>query len=945
MTGRGRGFLLKKIEDENAADEQSDVGSSISTFPILGRGGRGMKLPTQSLSTPQQTTTDTTSDSDSNVSAFPLVGRGRGILSTLGRGTTSSEPKSSESDPIEQAKQFATGQFDDLSSPKKISSSSGRGRSSGLITDEKESAKSLIEGLQKVTIEAPKQPSPEKVEPIPSIEKEPEEVVDESVVLKHGSKGTPFTALTNCIMLKCDKDFGVFEYEVRFLPEIDNIQHRYKYLGQLREQIGSVKTFDGVTLYLPKQLPDHTTSYTAAIEGQNEVEVKIIYRRKKRLGECIHLYNVLFERIMRDLKYQRVGRKCFDPSSPKEIKQHKLEVWPGYVKSVEEQEGGIMLLLDVSHRVLSQKTCLEYMSECAEKFRQNYQDMVKKALIGHVVLTRYNNKTYRIDDIDFTKNPTAKFMKGDTEIDYCAYYKQHYNKIIKDMKQPLLIHREDVRVPGQTAKKEMVFCLIPELCYVTGLTDEMRSQFTIMKDLAVYTKLAPFQRVAAYKQYVDNINKHPEAKQKLTDWGLTLDSDPCQVTARVLNKEVVIFGQNKSFDIAPNADFSRNATSCEVLEPVNLQNWILIYTKNDSKTAESFENILMKVCGPTGIRCAPPRRNELPNDRTDTYVNKIKDCLKDKNIQIVVTIFPTLRDDRYSAVKTTLCKDNPCPSQCINSKTLRNEAKSRSIIQKILLQMNCKLGGTLWGIKIPLKNTMIVGIDTYHEANQKGNAVGGFVASMNSSFTKYNSIPTIQKKKEELLNGLIASMERTLRNYKQINSTLPDRIIIYRDGVGDGQLQHVETYEIPQFKEACERMCPGYSPKITFIVVQKRINHKFFKFIRDKPPAESYVNPPPGSVLDHTVTRRNAYDFFLCSQHVREGTVTPSHFIVLRDDNQFEPDIVQQLTYKLTYLYYNWPGAVRVPAPCQYAHKLAYLVGLAIKGKVDDSLTDKLFYL
>ena len=105
--------------------------------------------------------------------------------------------------------------------------------------------------------------------------------------------------------------------------------------------------------------------------------------------------------------------------------------------------------------------------------------------------------------------------------------------------------------------------------------------------------------------------------------------------------------------------------------------------------------------------------------------------------------------------------------------------------------MNCKLGGTLWGIKIPLKQTMIVGIDTYHEANQKGITVGGFVASMNSSFTKWNSIPTIQKKKEELVNGLIASMERTLRNYRQINQHLPERIIIYRDGKDEIKMLHL----------------------------------------------------------------------------------------------------------------------------------------------------------
>ena len=28
-------------------------------------------------------------------------------------------------------------------------------------------------------------------------------------------------------------------------------------------------------------------------------------------------------------------------------------------------------------------------------------------------------------------------------------------------------------------------------------------------------------------------------------------------------------------------------------------------------------------------------------------------------------------------------------------------------------------------------------------------------------------------------------------------------------------------------------------------------------------------------------------------------------------------------SYKLTHMYFNWPGTVRVPAPCQYAHKVS----------------------
>ena len=35
---------------------------------------------------------------------------------------------------------------------------------------------------------------------------------------------------------------------------------------------------------------------------------------------------------------------------------------------------------------------------------------------------------------------------------------------------------------------------------------------------------------------------------------------------------------------------------------------------------------------------------------------------------------------------------------------------------------------------------------------------------------------------------------------------------------------------------------------------------------------------------------------------------------------------VELLTYKLCHLYFNYGGPIRVPAPVQYAHKLAYLV-------------------
>ena len=43
-----------------------------------------------------------------------------------------------------------------------------------------------------------------------------------------------------------------------------------------------------------------------------------------------------------------------------------------------------------------------------------------------------------------------------------------------------------------------------------------------------------------------------------------------------------------------------------------------------------------------------------------------------------------------------------------------------------------------------------------------------------------------------------------LRYYHRMNEKLPEKILIYRDGVGDGQLETVRDYELPQVRDACK---------------------------------------------------------------------------------------------------------------------------------------------
>ena len=153
------------------------------------------------------------------------------------------------------------------------------------------------------------------------------------------------------------------------------------------------------------------------------------------------------------------------------------------------------------------------------------------------------------------------------------------------------------------------------------------------------------------------------------------------------------------------------------------------------------------------------------------------------------------------------------------------------------------------------------------------------------------------------------------------------------------QVSHVMEHEVMRLKDTASKVRSDYSPKITFIIVSKRINTRFFK-MGGKP-----SNPPSGTIVDDVVTLPERYDFFLVSQSVRQGTVNPTSYNVIKDTSGLKPNHLQKLTYKLTHLYYNWPGTVRVPAPCQYAHKLAFLVGESLHKEPSEQLEQVLYYL
>lgn len=130
---------------------------------------------------------------------------------------------------------------------------------------------------------------------------------------------------------------------------------------------------------------------------------------------------------------------------------------------------------------------------------------------------------------------------------------------------------------------------------------------------------------------------------------------------------------------------------------------------------------------------------------------------------------------------------------------------------------------------------MVLGYDVHHAGADGGSSVGAMVATMNPTLGRYYScVEKIQTQRQEVgsvLPGMFRSMlldysyrinyairitnyiykrsnilisllflPECLDAYKRKNGQLPQRVMMYRDGVGEGQVRDVFTTELNGFK-------------------------------------------------------------------------------------------------------------------------------------------------
>ncbi|KAJ3006307.1 UNVERIFIED_CONTAM: hypothetical protein HDU68_004159 [Siphonaria sp. JEL0065] len=298
--------------------------------------------------------------------------------------------------------------------------------------------------------------------------------------------------------------------------------------------------------------------------------------------------------------------------------------------------------------------------------------------------------------------------------------------------------------------------------------------------------------------------------------------------------------------------------------------------------------------------------------------------------QMVICILAQ-KNTVYEQVKKIAETDIGLMTQCVIGKHVHTTKPSYS--QNLALKINAKLGGInsfidpvheLGGLGLSNVPTIIMGADVTHPqySSADPSSIAAVVGTIDERYCEYRSSVRIQNTRREIIADLEGMTRDLFEQFRARNSCYPQRILFYRDGVSEAQLNDVMAEEVSAVRRACVGL--GISDfKLTFTVVNKRHHARFFPVRMEAGESDLKGNILAGTVVDSGVTHPFEFDFFLTSHPGMQGTSKAAHYHVLYDNNGFDADTLQEITYRLCYNFARSTRAVSIVPPAYYAHLVA----------------------
>ncbi|KAK7942912.1 Piwi domain-containing protein [Apiospora aurea] len=436
------------------------------------------------------------------------------------------------------------------------------------------------------------------------------------------------------------------------------------------------------------------------------------------------------------------------------------------------------------------------------------------------------------------------------------------------------------------------------------------------------------------------------------------------VQARELPTPLIQYQGQKTANVFEGSWNLQNVKVFKSGLPIERCTWVNIqqdgtgrhYDPNELKdTMEEWRKFMQDKMG---IPCKPfkhPMGLQIRLGRGQHPEGIIREAFKTiEQAQMVFVVLPGKGTDIYNAVKLVADSEIGFHTVCV----VRDNLLKRQLqyYANVGLKVNLKMGGANHKLRedVPIfkeGKTMGLGYDVTHPTNIAGSdklpSIVGMVSSTDRDLAQWLPTTWTQKGRQEMLDDrLCEEFIGRLRLWQKANNQqLPDNILIFRDGVSEGQFAQVLTNEVPQMRKACSKVYPANrKPLFTLVVSVKRHQTRFYPTdIKNMTKSRNVKN---GTVVDRGVTLARTWDFFLVAHTALQGTARPAHYTVLLDEI-FEPkykaeaaNMMEKVVHEMCYLFGRATKAVSICPPAYYADILCTRRRVYMSDVFDASIDD-----
>ncbi|KXT16422.1 hypothetical protein AC579_5117 [Pseudocercospora musae] len=447
---------------------------------------------------------------------------------------------------------------------------------------------------------------------------------------------------------------------------------------------------------------------------------------------------------------------------------------------------------------------------------------------------------------------------------------------------------------------------------------------------------APPQRYAGIQHGLDMLAWGSDPV--LQKYGMSVNPNKTVVEGRVLPAPTVKFGVG---DAKPGTSgrWDLKGKKFFQVNPQPLKSWAVCVIsgrrggKPDKSTIERFVQAFVQgYIGHGGkVENKQPAMSLAMGEDVGSWVTAAWNAAGNQSQsrpQILFFILPDKDSQVYGRIKRSCECRYGVVSQCVQySHAQKAQAQ---YISNVCMKFNAKLGGATCraiGAKTGGPNgvfqcpTVIIGADVSHAApGMQAPSMAAMTVSMDKLATRYAALCQTNGYRVEMINTDIINNELKplLQSWMQNvgGGKVPQRIIYLRDGVSEGQYQHVLQQEVNDMKQLLKQAGPV--PQFVVVVGSKRHNVRFFPEKGDR-----NGNAFPGTLVESGVTNPYENDFYLCGHAAIKGTARPVHYYVLMNEANMSNDELHTLLYEHAYQYSRASTPISQHPAIYYSHLAA----------------------